>query len=184
MANFHCTLRKFARRLEPWGYDHGKQRTQISLRCLSPRPLQKTAPIKERHTGGAGGESRSVVSNVCRCCPHGGRSGASAFGGDGSTLKGSPLRDSVATVSFGATVVGKMHTAGLKGEPLAAIEPEIRKDWLETLDRAFEAVCTLAGGLSRAMQTLKALESEASYFPVNFPGLGQPVLNLAAEHDQ
>jgi hypothetical protein len=34
------------------------------------------------------------------------------------------------------------------------------------------------------MQTLKALESEASDVPVNLPGLGQPVLNLAAEHDQ
>jgi len=102
---------------------------------------------------------------------------------DGRKLRGSPLRDSIATISFGATVVGKMHTAGLKGEPLAAIDPEIRKEWLETLERAFEAVGTLAGGLSQASITLKALESEISDFPVNLPvpDLGQSVLNLARE---
>jgi hypothetical protein len=76
-----------------------------------------------------------------------------------------------------------MHTAGLKGEPLAAIPPEIRKEWMETLDRAVEAMCTLGTGLAQAMNTLKALESETSDFPLNLPGLGQPVLNLATEHD-
>jgi hypothetical protein len=76
---------------------------------------------------------------------------------DGRKLRGSPLRECVAVLSFGATVVGKMHTAGLKGEPLAAIELETRKEWLETLDRAFEALTTICGGLSEAMNTLKAL---------------------------
>lgn len=47
---------------------------------------------------------------------------------DGRKLRGSPLRDCIGTISFGATVVGKMHTAGLKGEPLGAIQPEIRKE--------------------------------------------------------
>src|ERR1700733_8505746 len=51
---------------------------------------------------------------------------------DGRKLRGSPLRDSIGVISFGATVVGKMHTAGLKGEPLATIDLEIRKEWLET----------------------------------------------------
>src|SRR5580658_10488638 len=55
---------------------------------------------------------------------------------DGRKLRGSPLRDYVGAISFGATVVGKMHTAGLKGEPLATVRPEIRKEWLETLDGA------------------------------------------------
>jgi hypothetical protein len=100
---------------------------------------------------------------------------------DGRTLRGSPLRDSVGAISFGATVVGKMHTAGLKGEPLATVRPEIRK--LETLDRAFGAMCTLAGGLAHAINTLKALESETSDFPVNLPVLGQSVPNLATEGD-
>lgn len=34
---------------------------------------------------------------------------------DGRKLRGSPLRDCIGAISFGATVVGKMHTAGLKG---------------------------------------------------------------------
>jgi hypothetical protein len=88
---------------------------------------------------------------------------------DGRKLRGSPLRDCIGTISFGATVVGKMHTAGLKGEPLGAIQPEIRKEWLETLDRAFEALATVGVGLTQAMNTLKALQSETSDFPVNLP---------------
>jgi len=103
---------------------------------------------------------------------------------DGRKLRGSPLRDYVAAISFGATVVGKMHTAGLKGEPLAEIPAEIRDEWLQTLDRAVEAMCTVGVGISEAMKTLKALQSETSDFPVNLPALGQSVLNLAAERDQ
>ena len=102
---------------------------------------------------------------------------------DGRKLRGSPLRDCIGTISFGATVVGKMHTAGLKGEPLAAIQSEIRKGWLETLDRAVEAMCTFSTGIAQAMNTLKALESETSDIPLNLPVLGQPVLNLT-ERDQ
>jgi hypothetical protein len=103
---------------------------------------------------------------------------------DGRKLRCSPLRDCIGIISFGATVVGKMHTAGLKGEPLAAIQPELRKEWLETLDRALQVLCTVSTGLAEAMNTLKALESETSDFPLNLPDLGQPVLNLATEHDQ
>ena len=105
---------------------------------------------------------------------------------DGRTLRGSPLRDCIGTISFGATVVGKMHTAGMKREPLAAIQPEIRKAWLETLDHALEALATVGVGLAQAMKTLKALQSETSDFPLNLPdnALGQSVLNLATERDQ
>jgi hypothetical protein len=105
---------------------------------------------------------------------------------DGRKLRGSPLRDCIGTISFGATVVGKMHTAGLKGEPLAAIQPELRKEWLETLDRAFEALAMVGAGLTQARHTLKALQSETSDFPVNLPHdtLGQSVLNLATEQDR
>ena len=70
------------------------------------------------------------------------------------------------------------------GEPLVEIPPELRKDWLQTLDRAVEAMCTLGTGLAQAMNTLKALESETSDFPLNLPDLEQPVLNLATERDQ
>jgi hypothetical protein len=103
---------------------------------------------------------------------------------DGRKLRGSPLRDCIGAISLGATVVGKMHTAGLKGEPLAAIQSEIREEWPETLDRAVRALCTVRTGLEQAMNTLEALQSETSDFPVNLPALGQPVLNLATEHDQ
>lgn len=104
---------------------------------------------------------------------------------DRRKLRGSPLRDCIATISFGATVVGKMHTAGLKGEPLAVVQSEIREEWLETLDRAIGALATVAVGLTQAINTLKA-QSETSDFPVKLPvsELGQPVLNLAAERDQ
>jgi hypothetical protein len=103
---------------------------------------------------------------------------------DGRKLRGSPLRDHIAAISFGATVVGKMHTAGMKGEPLAEIPPEIREEWIETLKRAFEAHYTVGVGLVQAKNTLVALQSETSDFPVNLPALGQSVLNLATEHDQ
>jgi hypothetical protein len=96
---------------------------------------------------------------------------------DGRKLRGSPLRDCVGTISFGATVVGRMHTAGLKGEPLAAIQPEVRKEWLETLGHAFEALATVSVGLSQAMNTLKALQSENSDLPVNLPVLAQDNLS-------
>ena len=104
---------------------------------------------------------------------------------DGRKLRGSPLRDCIGAISFGATVVGKMHTAGLKGEPLAAVQSEIRKEWLETLDCAFEALATVSVGLTQAMKTLEALQSETSDFPVNLPvpDLGQSVLNLAMGHE-
>jgi len=79
-----------------------------------------------------------------------------------------------------------MHTAGLKGEPLAGVQSEIREEWLETLDRAIGVLGTVVVGLTQAMKTLKALQSETSDFPVNLPvpDLGQPVLNLATEHDR
>lgn len=101
---------------------------------------------------------------------------------DGRQLRGSPLRDYVALISFGATVVGKMHTAGLKGQPLA-FPSETRTEWLEDLSLAIKAVETVAIGLVGASHTLKALQSENSDFPVNLPvhDLGQSVLNLAAE---
>jgi hypothetical protein len=105
---------------------------------------------------------------------------------DRRKLRGSPLRNYVHVIALGATVVGKMHTAGLKGEPLVMLPPETRNDWLETLAGAGEALATVGSGLDQAIQTLKALQSETSDFPVNLPvpNLGQPVLNLAIERDQ
>lgn len=62
--------------------------------------------------------------------------------------RGSPLRDCIGAISFGATVVGTMHTAGLKSEPLAAVRPEIKNEWLETLDRTLEALSAIGVGLT------------------------------------
>jgi hypothetical protein len=45
-------------------------------------------------------------------------------------------------------------------------------------------LATVGVGLAQAMNTLKALESETSDFPLNLPDLGQAVLNSATEHDQ
>jgi hypothetical protein len=87
---------------------------------------------------------------------------------DRRTLRGSPLRDCIGAISFGGTVVGKMHTAGLRGEPLAAIQPDIRNEWLETLNCAVQAVWTVGTGIAQAMNTLKALQSETSDFPVKY----------------
>ena len=68
-----------------------------------------------------------------------------------------------------------MHTAGLKGVPLAAVQSEIRKEWLEALRLAIEAVSTVGIGLTQASHTLKALQSETSDFPVKLrvPDVGQ-----------
>lgn len=77
---------------------------------------------------------------------------------DGRKLRCSPLRDSIAAISFGATVVGKMHTAGLKGQPLAEIPSELRGEWLEDLRRAIEAAETVGIGLVEARHTLKVLQ--------------------------
>jgi hypothetical protein len=76
-----------------------------------------------------------------------------------------------------------MHTAGLKGEPLAAVQSEIRKERLETLGSAIGALGTVAVGLTQAMKTLEALQSETSDFPLNLPvhDLGQSV---PTEHDR
>jgi hypothetical protein len=105
--------------------------------------------VKERHAGGASGESSGVVSNVCRCVPMATAREQARSEVDGRKFRGSPLRDCIGAISFGATVVGKIHTAGLKGELLAAIQPELRKEWLETLDQAVRALSTGAPGSSR-----------------------------------
>ena len=100
---------------------------------------------------------------------------------DRRKLRSSPLRAHVATISYGATVVGKMRTAELRNEPLLEIEPGVRKEWLVILRLAIEAMETVGMGLVEARHTLKTLESETSDFPVKLPvpDLRQSVLNLA-----
>jgi hypothetical protein len=90
---------------------------------------------------------------------------------DGRKLRCSPLRDSITAISFGTTVVGKMHTAGLKGQPVAEIPSETRAEWLKTFESADEAMRAATVGFERAMETPKALESEISHSPLNLPDL-------------
>jgi len=51
------------------------------------------------------------------------------------------------------------------------------------LDRAIDAMRTVGSGLTQAMETLKALQSETFDFAVNLPdrAFGQSVPNLANE---
>jgi hypothetical protein len=65
--------------------------------------------------------------------------------------------------------------------PLIVYDGTEQRDLQE--DRAFEALATVSVGLVQAIDTLKALQSETSDFPVNLPvsDLGQPVLHLATE---
>ena len=137
---------------------------------------------------------------------------------DRRKLRGNPVRDHVATISFGATVCGKLYTMDLRGESLADTPYETRIEWLGILSRATDAMEKLSGGLAQAKEALcncitgrefaafvatlplddqaftsaklreliAKKQSETSDFPVNLPvhDLGQPVLNLATEHDQ
>ena len=85
------------------------------------------------------------------------------------------MRDHVAAVAFGATVVGKMHTAGLKGEPLAEIPSETRKEWLETLDRAEEATNRqIAVGAEPVVNAEWQIGLKASFRVPRVSGAGSP----------
>jgi hypothetical protein len=109
--------------------------------------------------------------------------------GDRRKLRGNPLREEVAPISFAVTVVGKMHTADLRQEPLdmEAVESE---GWIHTLQTGANAARFVADELDKAAERLSQLQgqsekSEISHSPVNLPvpALGQSVLNLAIEHD-
>jgi hypothetical protein len=80
-----------------------------------------------------------------------------------------------------------MFTADLREEPLdlAAAESE---GWLRNLQLGAAAARLVADELDRAAERLTRThgKSENSDLPVNLPvhDLGQPVLNLANEHDR
>jgi hypothetical protein len=99
---------------------------------------------------------------------------------DRRKLRGSPLRDKVAPISFAVTVVGKMFTADLRGEPLD-LEVSASEGWLESLRAGVNAARFVADELDKAAQRLTRdkSESEFSVFQVNLPvhDVGQSVLN-------
>jgi hypothetical protein len=135
---------------------------QIFLRRKPPRSLPKAATIEDGTPEERAAKAAALETAPADVVPMADAREHARSEVDGRKLRGSPLRDCISTISFGATVVGKMHTAGLKGEPLVAVPPEIREEWIETLDRAIEAMGTVDVGLAQAIKTLKALESETS----------------------
>jgi len=103
---------------------------------------------------------------------------------DRRKLRGSPLREKMTSISFAATIVGKMCTADLKGEDL----PSDAAGWLEELRTGASTARYVADELDKAAARLTRNQgrSETSDFPVNLPvaDLGPSVLNLATEHDR
>ena len=123
--------------------------------------------------------------------------------------------EKITSISFAATIVGKMCTADLRGQDLpsdtAGWREELRtgaataRYVADELDKARErlqreaAVMTpkefgeaygqaspdIQQAISDKIRAVMAM-SETSDFPVNLPvsALGQPVLNLATEHDR
>jgi hypothetical protein len=73
---------------------------------------------------------------------------------DRRKLRGNPMRDYIPTISFGATVCGKLYTMDLKGEPLSEIPTEVRIEWLSHVHHATEALSKVAAGLAETMETL------------------------------
>ncbi|MFZ1173564.1 MAG: hypothetical protein WAO01_20470 [Bradyrhizobium sp.] len=106
--------------------------------------------------------------------------------GDRRKLRGNPLREQVAPISFAVTVVGKLYTADLRQEPLDFDAAEI-EGWVHTLRTGAHSARFVADELDKAVERLMQAQgkSEISHSPLNLPvsDLGQPVLNLAVEHD-
>jgi hypothetical protein len=122
------------------------------------------------------------------------------------------LREKVSPISLAVTIVGKMHTAKLKGEVLDR-EAAWQEGWLQMLQEGAAAARFVADEIDKARECLvmtpeefaKAYDqaspeiqqiisdkirafkakSETSDFPVNLPGpdVGQTVLNSAAGPD-
>ena len=187
------------------GLSHDQQCRQIPLQRQSPRPLPKAAPIEERHARGTSGKG---------CC-NTVASGENRSPFSRRKLRSSPLREKITSISFAATIVGKMCTADLRGQDLpsdtAGWREELRtgaataRYVADELDKARErlqreaAVMTpkefgeaygqaspdIQQAISDKIRAVMAM-SETSDFPVNLPvsALGQPVLNLATEHDR
>jgi hypothetical protein len=89
---------------------------------------------------------------------------------DKRKLRGSPLRDKVAPISFAVTIVGKMHTADLREEPLD-LETSASEGWLESLRAGANCARYVADELDKAAERLIGAQrqSENSDFPVNLP---------------
>jgi len=85
---------------------------------------------------------------------------------DGRRLRGSPLRDCISTISFGATVVGKC-TRRIERRAACGDRTRNQGEWIEPWTARLKR---WNGGrrAAQAMNTLKALQSEVSDFPLNY----------------
>jgi len=72
---------------------------------------------------------------------------------DGRKLRGSPLREKVGPISLAVTIVGKMHTAELKGEVLDR-EAARQDGWMQALQEGAAAARFVADGLDKALGNL------------------------------
>ena len=118
--------------------------------------------------------------------------------GDRRKLRGNPLRNEVAPISFAVTVVGKMHTADLRQEPID-LDVAASEAWLDTLRAGTASAKFAACELDKAIARLQQLEkpetselpgqlakSEISHSSLNLAvtDLGQSVLNQIADGDR
>ena len=106
--------------------------------------------------------------------------------GDRRKLRGSPLREKIAPISIAVTIVGKMYTAELRGEPVD-LDAASSEGWVSCLQAGADAAKFAACELEKAAARLQQLEqSDISDFPVNLPvpDLGQSVLNQIADGDR
>jgi hypothetical protein len=106
-----------------------------------------------------------------------------------------PLRDKVIRRSRAATIVGKVVYRRHNFDA-AGLQNSICQQWLDELRDSIADARSMIGDFEKAFATLMMGDSavagpverpsETSDFPVNLPvrDLGQPVLNLATEHDQ
>jgi hypothetical protein len=113
-------------------------------------------------------------------------------------------------ISPAVTIIGKIYTAKLRQDDWW--DAAMTENWLQTLEAGATAARHVADELDKRAQSIRLTakydalpleekrvvsaevdrllreqaQSETSDFPVNLPDnvLGQPVLNLATEHDQ
>ncbi len=75
---------------------------------------------------------------------------------DRRSLRGNPLRLKFAPISPAVTIVGKMHTAALRDEPLSNLHPDIIQPLLDELRVGAEKARIVANELDRAAEHLLA----------------------------
>lgn len=155
----------------------------VSRRAHSRRPRRSKNGSPEQRAAAAAAALPPPADVVSlSICPD-----ASEFPSvDRRKLRGSPLREKIAPISFAVTIVGKMHTAELRLEPID-LDAASSEGWVSQLQAGADAAKFAACELEKAAAHLQQLaRSEFSDFPINLPvsDLGQSVLNQIADGDR